>query len=95
MFCTSEEQCEIVKLQDKIMREMVADIQNAGYMAGDKFEKVVQYYKERATFGDRFCTSKEQETCDVEKRGCEGCFYNNPKNNVKREGNINGEEQND
>ena len=23
-----------------------------------------------------FCTSKEQETCDVEKRTCEGCFYN-------------------
>lgn len=22
-----------------------------------------------------FCTSKEQETCDVEKRGCEGCYY--------------------
>lgn len=22
------------------------------------------------------CTSKEQETCDVEKRGCEGCYYN-------------------
>lgn len=24
-----------------------------------------------------FCTSKERETCDVEKRGCEGCFYMN------------------
>lgn len=23
-----------------------------------------------------FCTSKEQETCDVEKQGCEGCYYN-------------------
>lgn len=23
-----------------------------------------------------FCTSNEQETCEVEKRGCEGCFYN-------------------
>lgn len=23
-----------------------------------------------------FCTSKEQQTCDVEKRGCEGCYYN-------------------
>ena len=23
-----------------------------------------------------FCTSKEQETCEVEKRGCEGCYYN-------------------
>ena len=22
------------------------------------------------------CTNKEQETCDVEKRGCEGCYYN-------------------
>lgn len=22
------------------------------------------------------CTEKEQETCDVEKRGCEGCYYN-------------------
>lgn len=22
------------------------------------------------------CTDKEQETCQVEKRGCEGCFYN-------------------
>ena len=21
------------------------------------------------------CTNKEQETCEVEKRGCEGCFY--------------------
>lgn len=23
-----------------------------------------------------FCTSKEQETCEVEKYGCEGCYYN-------------------
>ena len=22
------------------------------------------------------CTSKEQDTCNVEKYGCEGCFYN-------------------
>ena len=22
------------------------------------------------------CTEKEQETCQVEKRGCEGCYYN-------------------
>lgn len=22
------------------------------------------------------CTNKEQETCDVEKRTCEGCYYN-------------------
>lgn len=22
------------------------------------------------------CTDKEQETCDVEKRGCNGCAYN-------------------
>ena len=22
------------------------------------------------------CTSKEQDTCQVEKMGCEGCFYN-------------------
>lgn len=22
------------------------------------------------------CTNKEQETCQVEKRGCEGCAYN-------------------
>lgn len=22
------------------------------------------------------CTSKEQETCNVEKRGCKGCYYN-------------------
>ena len=26
-----------------------------------------------------FCTSKEQETCRVEKRGCEGCFYSTSK----------------
>ena len=23
-----------------------------------------------------FCTSKEQESCEVEKRGCKGCYYN-------------------
>ena len=22
-----------------------------------------------------FCTDKERQTCDVEKRGCEGCYY--------------------
>lgn len=22
------------------------------------------------------CTNKEQETCEVEKRGCKGCYYN-------------------
>lgn len=22
------------------------------------------------------CTSKEQDTCNVEKMGCKGCFYN-------------------
>jgi retron-type reverse transcriptase len=22
-----------------------------------------------------FCTDKEKETCDVEKRGCKGCYY--------------------
>ena len=22
------------------------------------------------------CTNKEQETCEVEKRTCEGCYYN-------------------
>ena len=26
-----------------------------------------------------FCTSKEQETCDVEKRTCEGCYYSQSK----------------
>lgn len=23
------------------------------------------------------CTNKEQETCELEKRGCKGCYYNN------------------
>ena len=23
------------------------------------------------------CTNKQQETCDVEKLGCDGCYYNN------------------
>ena len=23
-----------------------------------------------------FCTSKERETCGVEKMGCNGCYYN-------------------
>ena len=26
------------------------------------------------------CTSKEQDTCNVEKMGCEGCFYNKTSN---------------
>ena len=26
------------------------------------------------------CTNKEQETCNEEKMGCEGCFYNQPNN---------------
>lgn len=30
-----------------------------------------------------FCTPKEQETCDVEKRGCEGCYYMNEGNKLK------------
>lgn len=38
-----------------------------------------------------FCTPKEQETCDVEKRGCEGCFYFYDKNNVK--GDSDGKEK--
>lgn len=34
------------------------------------------------------CTIKEQEKCDCEKRGCEGCYYNrkeieNERNNTK------------
>ena len=24
------------------------------------------------------CTSNEQDTCPVEKMGCEGCYYNKP-----------------
>lgn len=32
------------------------------------------------------CTSKEQDTCNVEKMGCEGCFYNRASNEeVERE----------
>lgn len=27
-----------------------------------------------------FCTNKEQETCQVEKMGCKGCYYYNDKN---------------
>lgn len=26
------------------------------------------------------CTSKEQDTCNVEKMGCEGCFHNRASN---------------
>lgn len=31
------------------------------------------------------CTDKEQETCEVEKRGCKGCYYekNKEKNEVR------------
>lgn len=31
-----------------------------------------------------FCTPKEQETCDVEKRGCEGCYYSYEENIINR-----------
>lgn len=27
-----------------------------------------------------FCTSKERETCGVEKRGCTGCYYDKEAN---------------
>ena len=30
-----------------------------------------------------FCTDEERKTCQVEKMGCEGCFYNNDKYNKK------------
>lgn len=30
-----------------------------------------------------FCTDEERNTCQVEKMGCEGCFYNNEKYNRK------------
>lgn len=30
-----------------------------------------------------FCTDEERNTCQVEKMGCEGCFYNNEKYNKK------------
>ena len=26
-----------------------------------------------------FCTDKERDTCNVEKMGCEGCYYNTDK----------------
>lgn len=26
------------------------------------------------------CTSKEQDTCNVEKLGCEGCYFNKKEN---------------
>lgn len=29
-----------------------------------------------------FCTDKERRTCQIEKMGCEGCFYNNDKNQI-------------
>lgn len=25
------------------------------------------------------CSEKERETCEVEKRGCDGCYYNKPR----------------
>ena len=34
------------------------------------------------------CTEKEQETCNVEKRGCENCYYN------KERGKENGRSNN-
>ena len=27
------------------------------------------------------CTEKERETCEYEKLGCEGCYYNNESQN--------------
>lgn len=30
-----------------------------------------------------FCTDKEQETCQVEKMGCKGCYYNQEKENER------------
>lgn len=30
-----------------------------------------------------FCTYEERNTCQCEKMGCEGCFYNNEKYNKK------------
>ncbi len=30
-----------------------------------------------------FCTYEERNTCQYEKMGCEGCFYNNEKYNKK------------
>ena len=30
-----------------------------------------------------FCTDEERDTCQCEKMGCEGCFYNNEKYNKK------------
>lgn len=34
------------------------------------------------------CTNKQQETAECEKRGCEGCFYNEreKKENIKKQG---------
>lgn len=31
-----------------------------------------------------FCTEENRKTCRDEKLGCEGCFYNNDKNNNKK-----------
>lgn len=36
------------------------------------------------------CTNKEQETCESEKRGCEGCYYNN---DIDQKVNINNKEK--
>lgn len=30
-----------------------------------------------------FCTDEERDTCQCEKMGCDGCFYNNEKYNEK------------
>lgn len=30
------------------------------------------------------CTEKEQESCNVEKRGCKGCFYNDDLKELKK-----------
>ena len=29
------------------------------------------------------CTNKQQDFCDYEKRGCEGCFYNKSEEQMK------------
>ena len=34
------------------------------------------------------CTEKEQETCNFEKQGCDGCYYN--KERVKEKEKENG-----
>lgn len=32
-----------------------------------------------------FCTEENRKTCQVEKMGCEGCFYKNDKNKPNKE----------